>query len=216
MLIRLLFAAFFVIMPFLFHHAFHGFFGHCLSQIHQPQRLRSLVPHVLKDPVHPHIVLSADIDEKITVLYLLDIQRRRFVGVHLLSGGKEHPDIYGPCAARDRSDKIVLREDRRNDLQFPVIRLLLLHPAACNRGRRNACCQDHRHQPGTEQPRPGFIFARRFRKTECAYSPAQSRRLRRPKSPASRSPPLSFQCGPPSRTSRIFRARKRIFLHGRP
>ena len=158
MLIRLLFAAFFVIMPFLFHHAFHGFFGHCLSQIHQPQRLRSLVPHVLKDPVHPHIVLSADIDEKITVLYLLDIQRRRFVGVHLLSGGKEHPDIYGPCAARDRSDKIVLREDRRNDLQFPVIRLLLLHPAACNRGRRNACCQDHRHQPGTEQPRPGFIF----------------------------------------------------------
>ena len=156
--ISLLIMGFFVVMTLFLHHAFHGFLFHGLSKIHQPQRLRSLVPHVLKDPVHPHIVLSADIDEKITVLYLLDIQGCRFVGVHLLSGGKKHPDIYGPCVACDRSHKIVLREDRRHDLQFPVIRLLLPHPAACNCGRRNACSQYHCHQPGAKPPLPALYF----------------------------------------------------------
>ena len=160
--IFLFFMGFFVIVALFFHHAFHGFLSHCLCKIYQTQCFRSFVSHILEDPVHPHIVLTACVDEKIAILYFLDIQRSRFVGVHFFSGREKHPGTDGPRVTRDRSDKVVLREDRRHDLQSPVIRLLLLHRAARGCGRRNARCQNHRHQPGTEPPFPVLHFGPSF------------------------------------------------------
>ena len=112
-----------LVLSALLHHPFDDLLSDSIGQVNKSQRLRPLVAHVLQDPVHPDVILTACIDKEVAILDLLDVHRRGLVGMNFLARRQEHCDICLCIVPRDRAGKIIRRKDRGDDPDPPVVLL---------------------------------------------------------------------------------------------
>ena len=130
-----------IVRPLLFLHAFYSFLTEDLDHIHQTQGLRGLFAHGFQDLFHPDIILTAHVNEQITVLDIPDILGSRLVGMNLLTGFEQHTDIRLP--ARNLPGKI---EGGKNGGDYLQAADLFL-PGS----RRPAACQQEKGQDDRSQ-----------------------------------------------------------------
>ena len=110
-----------MVVTFFLHHSLKLFFRIGLHKGHKAYRLRPLLISFdgIQYIFHPHVIFAAHIDEKITVLNLLDILRGRLVGMHLFTRFEQHSHVRTvPCYV---SGKIILGKNRSHDLQTGIL-----------------------------------------------------------------------------------------------